>query len=88
MTGRCRAALLLGSPGWDELGQELLDALVDVVADGPYLFGGLARRVLQFPVEVYVVKGDADVLDKADDALCCAPAAEAGEKTAARSACC
>jgi catechol 2,3-dioxygenase-like lactoylglutathione lyase family enzyme len=30
------------------------------------------------PWEVYVVKGDADVLDKAGDSACCAPAARAG----------
>jgi hypothetical protein len=29
------------------------------------------------PWEVYVVKGDADVLDKATDSVCCAPAAQA-----------
>ena len=30
------------------------------------------------PWEVYVVKGDADVLDKAADSDCCTPAAQAG----------
>jgi catechol 2,3-dioxygenase-like lactoylglutathione lyase family enzyme len=41
------------------------------------------------PWEVYVVKGDADVLDKAADSVCCAPAAEA-DVTArpAAAACC
>jgi catechol 2,3-dioxygenase-like lactoylglutathione lyase family enzyme len=38
------------------------------------------------PWEVYVVKGDADVLDKAADSVCCAPAA--GMAGAAPSACC
>ena len=32
----------------------------------------------QEPWEVYVVKGDADVLDKAASSACCAPAAAAG----------
>jgi catechol 2,3-dioxygenase-like lactoylglutathione lyase family enzyme len=41
------------------------------------------------PWEVYVVKGDADVLDKATDSVCCAPAAEAGEAAQpAAAACC
>jgi catechol 2,3-dioxygenase-like lactoylglutathione lyase family enzyme len=44
------------------------------------------------PWEIYVVKGDADVLDKAADSACCAPAgastATAGAGTAAASACC
>src|SRR5271155_1423029 len=30
------------------------------------------------PWEVYVVKGDADTLDKATDSVCCAPGARAG----------
>jgi catechol 2,3-dioxygenase-like lactoylglutathione lyase family enzyme len=30
------------------------------------------------PWEVYVVKGDADILDKAADSACCSPATEAG----------
>jgi catechol 2,3-dioxygenase-like lactoylglutathione lyase family enzyme len=30
------------------------------------------------PWEVYVVKADSDVLDKAEDSACCAPAGEAG----------
>jgi catechol 2,3-dioxygenase-like lactoylglutathione lyase family enzyme len=49
------------------------------------------------PWEVYTVKGDADILGKADDSVCCTPGAgegegaavAAGEKTpAAASACC
>ncbi|GLZ15763.1 glyoxalase [Actinomadura sp. NBRC 104425] len=44
------------------------------------------------PWEVYVVKGDADTLDKADDSTCCAPdpADTAAHKTAAGAAagCC
>ena len=39
------------------------------------------------PWEVYVVNGDADVLDKATNSVCCAPAAEtvdAAQPTAAR----
>jgi catechol 2,3-dioxygenase-like lactoylglutathione lyase family enzyme len=41
------------------------------------------------PWEVYVVKGDADVLDKAADSTCCAPgAAGDGEKASTGSACC
>jgi catechol 2,3-dioxygenase-like lactoylglutathione lyase family enzyme len=41
------------------------------------------------PWEVYVVKGDSDVLDKPADSACCAPAAEAdGTTPAASSACC
>jgi catechol 2,3-dioxygenase-like lactoylglutathione lyase family enzyme len=44
------------------------------------------------PWEVYVVKGDADVLDKAADSACCAPAAASISETAsagpATSACC
>jgi len=39
------------------------------------------------PWEVYVVKGDADVLDKATDSVCCAPAGDATAPSAA-SACC
>jgi catechol 2,3-dioxygenase-like lactoylglutathione lyase family enzyme len=41
------------------------------------------------PWEVYVVKGDADTLDKATDSACCTPAGEAdsGER-AASAACC
>jgi catechol 2,3-dioxygenase-like lactoylglutathione lyase family enzyme len=39
--------------------------------------------------EVYVVKGDADVLDKADDAICCAPAGkDAAATVPAGSSCC
>ncbi|MCW2891531.1 MAG: Glyoxalase/bleomycin resistance protein/dioxygenase, partial [Actinomycetia bacterium] len=41
------------------------------------------------PWEVYVVKGDADVLDKAADSACCSPAAAAGVTAqSASSACC
>jgi catechol 2,3-dioxygenase-like lactoylglutathione lyase family enzyme len=44
------------------------------------------------PWEVYVVKGDADVLHKAADSACCAPAAASTPETAsagrATSACC
>jgi catechol 2,3-dioxygenase-like lactoylglutathione lyase family enzyme len=41
------------------------------------------------PWEVYVVKGDADVLDKAADSACCSPAAAAGVTAqSADSACC
>ena len=41
------------------------------------------------PWEVYVVKGDADVLDKPADSACCAPAAgTAGAAPSAASACC
>jgi len=41
------------------------------------------------PWEVYVVKGDADTLDKATDSVCCAPAdGPAGAATPAASACC
>ena len=39
------------------------------------------------PWEVYVVKGDADVLDKAAGSACCAPAADAAASSAG-SACC
>jgi catechol 2,3-dioxygenase-like lactoylglutathione lyase family enzyme len=41
------------------------------------------------PWEVYVVKGDADVLDKAAESACCTPAAgPAGAAPSAASACC
>jgi catechol 2,3-dioxygenase-like lactoylglutathione lyase family enzyme len=44
------------------------------------------------PWEVYVVKGDADVLDKATDSACCAPAQASSPETASAgsttSACC
>jgi catechol 2,3-dioxygenase-like lactoylglutathione lyase family enzyme len=41
------------------------------------------------PWEVYVVKSDADTLDKAANSVCCAPAAEAdGTAQAAAAACC
>ena len=41
------------------------------------------------PWEVYVVKGDADALDKATDSACCAPAATAeGTAQPATTACC
>jgi catechol 2,3-dioxygenase-like lactoylglutathione lyase family enzyme len=41
------------------------------------------------PWEVYVVKGDADVLDKAADSSCCAPAAGTADAAASvTSACC
>jgi catechol 2,3-dioxygenase-like lactoylglutathione lyase family enzyme len=46
------------------------------------------------PWEVYVVKGDADVLEKAADSACCAPAADAAAPAAdapaqsATAACC
>ena len=41
------------------------------------------------PWEVYVVKGDADVLDKAADSACCAPAGAAdGAAEPATAACC
>jgi catechol 2,3-dioxygenase-like lactoylglutathione lyase family enzyme len=39
------------------------------------------------PWEVYVVKSDADTLDKAADSVCCAPAAD-GTAQAAAAACC
>jgi catechol 2,3-dioxygenase-like lactoylglutathione lyase family enzyme len=43
----------------------------------------------QEPWEVYVVKGDADVLDKPAGSACCAPAADATDAAqAAASACC
>ncbi|MEV5570067.1 ArsI/CadI family heavy metal resistance metalloenzyme [Spirillospora sp. NPDC052269] len=41
------------------------------------------------PWEVYVVKGDADTLEKATDSTCCTPAAPSeGEKAAAGPTCC
>jgi catechol 2,3-dioxygenase-like lactoylglutathione lyase family enzyme len=42
------------------------------------------------PWEVYVVKGDADTLDKTTDSVCCTPAAAAAAGTAqpAATACC
>jgi catechol 2,3-dioxygenase-like lactoylglutathione lyase family enzyme len=41
------------------------------------------------PWEVYVVKGDADTLDKAADSVCCAPAdSTAGAVSSSVSACC
>jgi catechol 2,3-dioxygenase-like lactoylglutathione lyase family enzyme len=41
------------------------------------------------PWEVYVVKGDADILDKPADSVCCAPAGAAdGTAQPAASACC
>lgn len=40
------------------------------------------------PWEVYVVKGDADVLDKQEGSACCAPAGEAGTAQPASAACC
>ena len=43
----------------------------------------------QEPWEVYVVKADADVLDKAQESACCTPAAQAGDSAQpATSACC
>ena len=43
----------------------------------------------QEPWEVYVVKGDADVLDKPADSACCAPAATSADAASpAASACC
>jgi catechol 2,3-dioxygenase-like lactoylglutathione lyase family enzyme len=46
----------------------------------------------QEPWEVYVVKGDADTLEKADDSACCTPAdsasAEGVAETAATGTCC
>jgi catechol 2,3-dioxygenase-like lactoylglutathione lyase family enzyme len=43
----------------------------------------------QEPWEVYVVKGDADVLDKAEDSVCCGPAlAQIGGEAARQPACC
>jgi hypothetical protein len=40
------------------------------------------------PWEVYVVKSDADVLDKAESSVCCAPAAGTDSATQERAACC
>jgi catechol 2,3-dioxygenase-like lactoylglutathione lyase family enzyme len=40
------------------------------------------------PWEVYVVKGDADVLDKATDSACCAPGAEPGDNAPPATASC
>ena len=40
------------------------------------------------PWEVYVVKGDADTLDKTADSVCCAPAAETGGTAQPAAACC
>jgi hypothetical protein len=41
------------------------------------------------PWEVYVVKSDADTLDKAAGSVCCSPAADTtGSTAAAASACC
>jgi catechol 2,3-dioxygenase-like lactoylglutathione lyase family enzyme len=40
------------------------------------------------PWEVYVVKGDADTLDRAADSVCCAPAAEADGTVQPAGACC
>ena len=40
------------------------------------------------PWEVYVVKSDADVLDKAESSVCCAPAAGTATGTEERAACC
>jgi catechol 2,3-dioxygenase-like lactoylglutathione lyase family enzyme len=40
------------------------------------------------PWEVYVVKGDADVLDKATDSVCCAPGMEADGTAQPAAACC
>ena len=40
------------------------------------------------PWEVYVVKSDADVLDKAENSVCCAPAAGTTAVDAERTACC
>jgi hypothetical protein len=43
----------------------------------------------QEPWEVYVVKGDADVLDKAPQSACCTPAAETGDAVhPAAASCC
>ena len=43
----------------------------------------------QEPWEVYVVKGDADTLDRQENSACCTPAAEAGTTAQpAASACC
>ena len=40
------------------------------------------------PWEVYVVKGDADALDKATNSVCCPPAAADGTEQAGAAACC
>jgi catechol 2,3-dioxygenase-like lactoylglutathione lyase family enzyme len=40
------------------------------------------------PWEVYVVKSDADVLDKAENSVCCAPAGATPAATGERTACC
>jgi len=40
------------------------------------------------PWEVYVVKGDADALDKTAGSVCCAPAAEADGTVQPAAACC
>jgi catechol 2,3-dioxygenase-like lactoylglutathione lyase family enzyme len=40
------------------------------------------------PWEVYVVKSDADVLDKAESSVCCAPAAGTAAAAEGRAACC
>ena len=40
------------------------------------------------PWEVYVVKSDADVLDKAESSVCCAPATGTATVTGERAACC
>jgi len=41
------------------------------------------------PREVYVVRGDADTLDKASGSLCCTPAAETADAAQpAAAACC
>ena len=40
------------------------------------------------PWEVYVVKSDADVLDKAADSVCCVPAGATPAATEERAACC
>ena len=40
------------------------------------------------PWEVYVVKSDADVLDKAESSVCCAPAAGTAAAAEERAACC
>ncbi len=42
----------------------------------------------QEPWEVYVVKGDADVLDKPADSACCTPAEDAAAAQPAATACC
>jgi catechol 2,3-dioxygenase-like lactoylglutathione lyase family enzyme len=40
------------------------------------------------PWEVYVVKSDADVLDKAENSVCCAPAAGSATAAEERTVCC